>query len=418
MLQSKILIAVVMTMLILLIDIRFLIFFKPILSKFWKFWRAIQAVLWSLTALTVGTVLWYYLADRLNLHIGINQWIMTVMIIIYCSKTTTLIIVLLEDIAIQVRQSYQFYLVKRGKNPGKLISRAEFIKKTALVAGAVPLTASVFGISYGAYDYRVKRRTITLPNLPKSFHGVRIGHISDIHCNPGYVKTAVRGGVDLLMAEKADMIFFTGDLVNYRTDEVNEYMNIFNKVRAPLGVYSVTGNHDYGSYISWPSEDLKKKNFQDFLTANKELGYDLLMNEHRLVREGGDQLAIIGIENWGKGRFPKYGKLDVAYRGTEDAAVKLLLSHDPSHWDLQVRPDYADIDVMFAGHTHGFQMGIEIGNLKWSPAQYSYKQWADLYREGNQYLYVNRGFGCIGFLGRIGMPPEITIIELKRGSVE
>ncbi len=417
MLQSKILIAVVVGLLVFVIDYGFLQLVRPFLNNLHSYIkRAVLAFLWLITVWTLGTLFSYYLADRLNIHAGVNQWMMTILMIIYFSKTVSLIVLLMDDARMAIRKIVKS-LRKKKQEPakGNIISRSQFIRKAALAASAIPLSTSVFGISYGAYDYRIKRRTIYLPHLPKSFDGIRIGHISDIHCNPGYYKNAVKGGVGLLMAEKADVIFFTGDLVNYKTDEVKDYINIFDKVRAPLGVYSVTGNHDYGSYISWPSEEARKENLRDFIVAHKELGYDLLMNEHRFLEQGGDKIAIIGIENWGKGRFPKYGKLDVAYEGTEEAAVKLLLSHDPSHWDLQVRPDYQDIDVMFAGHTHGFQMGIEVGSIKWSPAQYSYKQWADLYREGDQYLYVNRGFGCIGFLGRIGMPPEITIVELKTG---
>jgi predicted MPP superfamily phosphohydrolase len=210
------------------------------------------------------------------------------------------------------------------------------------------------------------------------------------------------------------MIFFTGDLVNNESAEVVDYIDVFNKLKAPLGVFSVTGNHDYGDYRQWESTAAKRQNFKDLIEAHRLLGFDLLMNENRLIGREGEKIAIIGNENWGGGRFPKYGKLDTAYRGTEEAAVKLLLSHDPSHWDAQVRPNYPDIDIAFAGHTHGFQFGVEIGNFKWSPSQYAYKQWAGLYQEGNQYLYVNRGFGFLGYPGRIGMPPELTIIELKR----
>lgn len=179
-------------------------------------------------------------------------------------------------------------------------------------------------------------------------------------------------------------------------------------------MFSVTGNHDYGDYKNWTSQSAKQQNFKDLIEAHRLLGFDLLMNEHRFIEQGGEKLALIGIENWGGGGFAKYGKLDQAYAGTDAAAVKLLLSHDPSHWDAQVRPNYKDIDIAFAGHTHGFQFGVELGDFKWSPSQYAYKQWAGLYTEGNQHLYVNRGFGYLGYPGRIGMPPEITVMELKR----
>jgi predicted MPP superfamily phosphohydrolase len=189
---------------------------------------------------------------------------------------------------------------------------------------------------------------------------------------------------------------------------------IFSKVKAPLGVYSTLGNHDYGDYVSWKSIQAKKENLRTLIQAHKEMGWDILMNEHRFLTQSGDSLAIIGVENYGaRGNFAKYGRLAPAYQGTEEAPVKLLLSHDPSHWDAQVRPEFPDIDVMFAGHTHGMQFGVEVGNIKWSPVQYMYEQWAGLYQKGKQYLYVNRGFGYIGFPGRVGMPPEITIFTLK-----
>jgi predicted MPP superfamily phosphohydrolase len=217
----------------------------------------------------------------------------------------------------------------------------------------------------------------------------------------------------MLMKEKPEVIFFTGDLVNNETKEVKDYFDTFNKLRAPLGVFSITGNHDYGDYKHWETKESKQQNFKDLIEAHRLLGYDLLLNEHRFIEMGGDKLAIIGIENWGT-RFQKYGKMDIAHAGTDEAAVKLLLSHDPTHWDAQVRPMYKDIDATFAGHTHGFQFGVEIPGFRWSPVQYVYNQWGGLYQEGDQYLYVNRGFGYLGYPGRVGMPPELTVFELKR----
>src|SRR5690606_2409685 len=197
--------------------------------------------------------------------------------------------------------------------------------------------------------------------------------------------------------------------------EVEDYIAIFSKVKAPLGVFSTLGNHDYGDYVNWPSQAAKKKNLDNLKAAHGLLGWDLLLNENREIKLGSDKIAILGVENWGKGGFVKHGRLDLAHRGTNEAAVKLLLSHDPSHWDAEVRPKYGDIDLMFAGHTHGFQFGVELGDFKWSPAQYMYPQWAGLYQNDQQYLYVNRGFGFLGFPGRIGMLPELTILELRKG---
>ena len=190
---------------------------------------------------------------------------------------------------------------------------------------------------------------------------------------------------------------------------------MFDKLRAPLGVFSITGNHDYGDYMSWDTQEAKRQNFADLIAAHKEMGFDLLMNENRKITVDGESIAMIGVENWGKGRFTKYVKIKEAYSGTEELPTKILLSHDPSHWDEEVRKGFMDIDLMLAGHTHGFQFGVEIGGFKWSPSQYVYKQWAGLYQEGAQMLYVNRGFGFHAYPGRVGIMPEITVIQLKKG---
>jgi len=375
--------------------------------------------IWALTALAISAVVWYNVTDPYYKAMSIRQWIITTVVVIYASKLLTILVIFVDDIQINTRRFIRFLQTRSGERiPGKPITRSEFFDKAAIAAGLVPFASMVTGILSGAHDYRVFRKTIYLPNLPRSFDGIRIGQISDIHAGTFFNKTAVKGGVEMFMKEKADVILFTGDLVNYQTNEIEDYISVFDKVRAPLGVFSSTGNHDYGNYRKWTDAAAKRKNFQDLLTAHRLLGYDLLMNEHRILESGGDQIAIIGVENWGMGpslRFPKYGKLAEASKGTEDMLVRILLSHDPSHWDAQIRPDFPGIDLTFAGHTHGFQMGIEIGDFRWSPSQYIYKQWAGLYREDNQYLYVNRGYGCIGYPGRIGMPPELTVIELKRG---
>ncbi|MDA0195755.1 MAG: metallophosphoesterase [Bacteroidetes bacterium] len=295
------------------------------------------------------------------------------------------------------------------------ISRSEFISKVALAAGAIPVATFSFGIISGAHDYKIRRIQVNLPNLPKAFDGIRIGQVSDIHSGSFFNKKAVLGGVEMMLAEKPDVLFFTGDLVNNESSEVQDYMDIFSKLQAPLGVFSILGNHDYGDYRQWDSPEAKRQNLEDLKIAHKQLGWDLLLNENRFLTVDGEKIAILGIENWGARGFTKYGDLKKAYQGTKNAPVKLLLSHDPSHWDTQVRPGYPDIDLTFAGHTHGFQFGVEIGNFKWSPSQYFYKQWAGLYTEGAQKIYVNRGFGFLGYPGRVGIMPELTILELNRG---
>jgi uncharacterized protein len=243
-----------------------------------------------------------------------------------------------------------------------------------------------------------------------------IAQISDIHSGSFFNRVAVKGGVEMLMKEKPDVAFFTGDLVNNLASEVQEYVDIFSKVKAPLGVFSTLGNHDFADYVNWGDNVAgKRQNLEDLKRAHKVLGWDLLNDENRHLTQNGEKLAIIGVQNIsGQSRFHTYGDLAKAVKGTEETPVKLLLSHDPTHWDKEVNTNYKDIDVMFSGHTHGTQFGITVAGQTWSPAQYAYKQWGGLYEEGNQKLYVNRGYGYIGYPGRIGMPPEITIFELKR----
>lgn len=297
------------------------------------------------------------------------------------------------------------------------IPRSEFLMKAGLLAGAIPLAAIKVTMKSGCYDYHIIRQDLYLPNLPKAFDGIRLGQISDIHSGSFFNKKAVLGGVEMLMREKADLIFFTGDLVNSLSEEVKDYLDIFSKVKAPLGVYSCLGNHDYGDYAWWPNEQAKRKNLDEIIGAHKTMGYDLLMNEHRRLKVGNEEIGILGIENWGElSRFPKYGRMDLAVKNTDDLPVKLLLSHDPSHWRAQVLPEYPQIDAMFSGHTHGMQMGVRTENFQWSPVEYIYNEWAGHYQQGKQQLYVNVGYGFLNFAGRIGILPEITIFTLKAGS--
>ncbi|MEO1054988.1 MAG: metallophosphoesterase [Bacteroidota bacterium] len=369
---------------------------------------------WSITAIAFAIILIYNFGNPDWFKGNSRSLLMTGLFINYFSKVFAILFLFTDDLVRVGKWVVSLFQNPKPSGEGNAITRSEFLTKTAIVAGTVPLVAMSWGVISGAHDYRIRRKTIYLPNLPKAFDGIRIAQLSDIHSGSFFNKTAVQGGIDMLLREKPDIAFFTGDLVNNETKEVEDYIDIFAKIKAPLGVYSVTGNHDYGDYLSSWAPGAKEQNFRDLIEAHGYMGYDLLMNEHRFIEVDGEKIAILGNENWGAGRFAKYGKLDQAYQGSEEAPVKILLSHDPSHWDAQVRPKYQDIDLMLAGHTHGFQFGVEIGGFKWSPSQYAYKQWAGLYEENGQYLYVNRGFGYIGYPGRVGMPPEITILELKR----
>lgn len=370
---------------------------------------------WTLSVINIILLLIFHTLPP-NMFLGLRVIIITFLFGQYFAKFIWIIFLFIDDIIRFFR-----WIVSKSQNNKSVetkggISRSEFIVKTGLMAGTGILTALTWGIVSGAYDYRVKRRTISLKNLPSSFDGLKILQISDIHSGSFWNTEAVKKGVKIIMEQQADVIFFTGDLVNNTADEMVPYMEVFNKIKAPMGVFSVFGNHDYGDYVGWPSIEAKKQNLEDLKTVHKNLGWRLLMNEHERLTRGNDSIGVLGIENWGnKGKFPKYGIMKDAVKGTEDLPVKLLLSHDPSHWRGQVLPEYPDIDVMFAGHTHGMQFGVEIAGIKWSPIKYMYKEWADLYTEGEQHLYVNRGFGFLGYPGRFGILPEITVIELKKG---
>ncbi len=295
--------------------------------------------------------------------------------------------------------------------PKKGISRSEFLLKSGIIVAALPMVPLAWGVISTAYDYRIRRQKLILPNLPKSFHGLKIAQISDVHSGSFYNKKAVLGGVEMLLKEKPDAIFFTGDLVNNVANEMRDYQDIFAKLKADLGVFSTLGNHDYGDYYyGGVDSPEKRKNLQSLIDTHKVMGWDLLMDENRTLKMGSDEISIVGVQNWGTGRFPKKGDLKKALMGTEDKAVKLLLSHDPSHWRAQVLE--TDVDVMFAGHTHGMQFGVRGEHFQWSPAKYIYKEWAGMYEEGNSKLYVNTGYGFLGYPGRVGIAPEITIFEL------
>lgn len=416
--MNKLIIVPLFGIILFLIDLYVFQAFKVIAQDLAPVTRkAIYYAYWIITGLVLTGYFAYNFGDPDAYPKTSRAFILVGVFMFYFAKIFALVFLFIDDI---IRLGKWVASLFSGNTQtsidpqGSKIPRSEFLAKTALIAGAIPFAAMSFGIISGAHDYRIRRKKIYLPNLPGTFHGLKIGQISDIHSGSFWNRRAVMGGVEMFINEKPDIVFFTGDLVNNDSSEVKDYINVFDKINAPLGVYSTLGNHDYGDYRGWPSPEAKRQNLENLKKAHKVLGWDLLMNENRYIKENGEKLAILGIENWGAGRFSKYGKLNEAYKGTEDIPVKLLLSHDPSHWDAQVRTDYPDIDIMFAGHTHGFQFGVEMGDWKWSPSQWVYKQWAGLYREGSQYLYVNRGFGYIGYPGRIGIPPELTIIELHK----
>jgi len=341
-----------------------------------------------------------------------SGYIIAVILGLYIAKLLAAVFLLLDDI----RRLVQWAVTRAGSTAapaaGPGIPRSVFLSWLGLGLGSGVLGALVYGFS-NKYNYKVHRIRLAYDNLPVAFKGLKIVQLSDIHSGSLANPEAVSKGIDRVLAEKPDLILFTGDLVNDYASEVGQYQALFSRLNAPMGVFSTLGNHDYGDYAGWESVEAKKANLDRLMAIQQEMGWRLLMNEHVALERDGAQIALIGIENWSaKARFPKYGRMDQAYPGTEKYPFKILMSHDPSHWDAEVRPHYPDIDLMLAGHTHGMQFGVELPGLKWSPVQFLYRQWAGLYEEGRQRLYVNRGYGFIGYPGRFGILPEITLIEL------
>ncbi|HYD20529.1 MAG TPA: metallophosphoesterase [Flavipsychrobacter sp.] len=334
-------------------------------------------------------------------------------------KLLVLVIMLLDDVRRFFIWIYNKLVPKKEEIPektGSLIPRSTFIMRAALGVAGLSLSGFVYGMR-NRYRYHVRRIRITSPKLPEAFKGMKIVQISDIHTGSFDNHAAVEAGIQKILDLKPDIIFFTGDLVNNRTDEVDDkFKEIYSKLRAPMGVFSTLGNHDYGDYETWDSDEAKKKNLDDIIALHADMGWRLLMNEHVLLQRGNDSIGLIGVENitgftW---RFHTYGDMAKAYAGIEEkkAPFKILLSHDPSHWDSEVVEKYKDVDLTLSGHTHGMQFGVEIPGVRWSPIQYVYKNWAGLYTKDEQHLYINRGFGFLGYPGRLGILAEITLIEL------
>ena len=316
---------------------------------------------------------------------------------------------LLEDITRLIKAIF-----RKPTNAPRIPSRRKFVSTLGWGLAAIPFASILYSIFKGKYNYKVWKYTLYFDNLPKAFDGYRITQISDIHCGSFDNYEKIRYGVELINSQKSDVILFTGDLVNNLANEVHNWKSLFATLQAPDGVFSIMGNHDYGDYSSWETSEAKQQNLEHLFQLQKQMGWQLLLNEHCYLERNGEKIALIGVENWGHGRFSKYGDLNKAMEGINTEDFKILMSHDPTHWQEVVLPENKDIQLTLSGHTHGMQCGIEIPEwLKWSPSQYIYKYWGGMYEEGGKYLNVNRGFGYHAFPGRLGVWPEITVIELK-----
>lgn len=376
----------------------------------------IYGIYWSLSALAIISFLIFVFTDHNFLGRKFRTYLFATAIGLFLAKMIAVVFLLVDD----VRRGIQWFAGKVFFNNPEIndmasdgISRSVFLSWLGLAAGGTLFSSFVYGFG-NKYNYQLKRVKLAFDNLPASFKGLKIIHISDIHSGSFTDKKAVLHGVEKILKENADIILFTGDIVNDRAGEMDEYKDVFSRLKAPMGVYSTLGNHDYGDYVHWPYKGIsKEQNLEMVKQVHADIGWRLLMNEHVVLQKGDDTIALLGIENWSsKARFPKHGRMDLAYAGTQQYPFKILMSHDPSHWDAQVRPQYADVDLMLSGHTHGMQFGVDIPGFKWSPVQYMYKQWDGLYEDGKQKLYVNPGYGFIGYPGRVGILPEITVIEL------
>lgn len=367
---------------------------------------------WLIPMMIVVLAVGYLLTGLRRMNLTFLSIVRAMLIIAYLSKFLVSGVLLIDDVRLLVMSLFENLAGTQGFN----YERTKFVAGLALSVGMIPFLTLTYGMIRNRHRYIIFQETISIKNLPKQLQGLRIVQISDIHSGSFTAKEPIRLAIDMINAQKADLVFFTGDLVNNVASEMEHFTDIFAKIKAKYGVFSILGNHDYGDYVQWASPQDKAENMENLKDVHRKMGWDLLLNENRLLPINGEEVAIIGVENYSESpRFSKYGDLEKAYKGAEKAGLKLLLSHDPTHWEGQVLQRFKDIAITFSGHTHGMQFGLELGKFfKWSPAKYIYKQWAGLYRKGTQYLYVNRGFGFLGYPGRVGILPEITVIDLKK----
>lgn len=329
-----------------------------------------------------------------------------------CFKLIIILFLFFEDISRVVLSIINFFF---NFSDAKIFERRSFLSKIALLVASIPIPFVLYGIYSGRYNYKVYKYDLSFDDLPKDFDGYQITHISDIHSGSLNNKNNVEYAVRLINEQKSDLILFTGDIINNKSNELIKWKDLLSTMKASDGKFSVLGNHDYGDYVNWKNKQEKEDNFSDLLNFQKQMGFKLLLNENIKIKKGESNISLIGVENWGKGRFKKKGDIDKACIGLNKRDFKIVLTHDPSHWDKILIDHKTHFHLTLSGHTHGMQFGIEIpGWVKWSPAKWAYRQWAGLYNEKNQFLNVNRGFGVLGFPGRVGIPPEISVITLKK----
>ncbi len=372
-------------------------------TAFWSYWLFDGAL--------AATILFYIFSGSASVSRpkGLN-WIVGFMLLSLLPKLVVSPILILEDAGRLL--AGVFNQIGGGDGfPG----RTPFLSMLAVGVAAIPFSGILYGMTHGKYQYRVHRVRLVFPDLPEAFHGFSITQLSDIHSGSFDNKRRVELGVELANRQKSDLLVFTGDLVNHKAEEMTPWIDTFAKLQAPYGKFSVLGNHDYGDYLRWPSPEAKAANLEELKAVHRDIGFKLLLNNSVKIEKDGQSINLIGVENWGKGGFAKYGDLKKATATLDHGGFNILLSHDPSHWKAEVLHHHQPVHLTLSGHTHGMQFGIEIPGLRWSPIKYVYPQWAGVYEQNDRHLYVNRGFGFLGFPARVGILPEITVITLEKG---
>ncbi len=372
----------------------------------------IAVIYWSIPVLTILYMIGLSAGWIAALPRSVQVILRAMIFILYLAKFLVAVVVLLDDLRRLLFGAFNLSF----RDMSLSTERSRWMSYGALVVGALPVLSLTYGIARNPYRYKLHKSRIPVKNLHPNLKGLRIIQISDIHSGSFLLSEPVERSIEMINAEKPDIVFFTGDLVNSVASEMEPFIDMFKQIQAPLGVYSVLGNHDYGDYHHWPTREDKTRNFERMKEIHKLLGWQLLLNEHRKIDVGETFINVIGVENYSSNpRFQQYGDLQKATTEMQRDTFNVLLSHDPSHWEDQVIRGYPEIDLTLSGHTHGFQFGVEIpGFLKWSPIQYVYPQWAGLYQNAAQYLYVNRGLGYLGYPGRVGILPEITLLTLEQ----
>lgn len=402
--------------------ILFLSFILLIIEVYaYQAFRTLIKLKWVLVSYQVISVMGFlfivYSFTKFDSSVGQTKQTMLTMgllLITYVPKLVITFLLLGEDVFRIGAGSVNYF--SDYNNDAFLGSRRKFVSQLGLGLAAIPFMSLIYGITIGKYNYKVIKQRIFFPDLPEAFDGFTITQISDVHSGSFDNPDKINYAIDLVNEQNSDMILFTGDIVNTHAKEMHPWIATFNRIKKhEYGKFSVLGNHDYGEYVTWPNEQEKAENFEEIKDLYGQIGFKLMLNEHTYIQKGNDKIALIGVENWGH-NFKKAGDITKASQDVAQDDFKILMSHDPSHWDYEIKNHKKNFHLTLSGHTHGMQFGIEIpGYFKWSLAQYVYAQWAGLYKNLGRYVYVNRGFGFHAYPGRVGIMPEITVIELKKG---